>query len=585
MIVPSRGSAPAAPDGRSPREVRGPNAVPKAVRRQSLARGRPIFNAALLASALALSAAVAACQGCQLGSAATPPGDAQAPSGTPTVRIYAVSTGAGALEPCGCSKDQLGGVDHLASFLTAEKSAAPDAWMVAAGPLFFMEPELTADDRQQNLWKAEAIAQAGKRMNLVAFTPGINDWAGGADTLAKLREASGAALLAGNLDGAAGAVPVVVREAGGVKVGFFGLADPKDKVGRAPEGVKARPPMEAAKAALDELAKQGARVIVGIAAIPRGEALRLADNFPQISVLVLGKPGQNGDINDAPRAPVLLGSTLVVETSNHFQTVGVIDLHVSPDEKRDGPITFQDAGGVAKAEELLSLASRIRDLEQKINGWEGNPEIKPEDVAARKADLERLRADRARLEATAATVTGSHFRYRLVEVRDNLGVDKAVHDEMAAFYKRVNEHNRAAFADRKPRAVEAGQAGYVGVDACTDCHDEERKIWDSTKHAHAYATLEKDFKEMNLDCVSCHVTGYDRPGGSTVTFNDKLRDVQCEVCHGPGSLHQKDPNKKGLIIVKPEPQTCVSECHHPPHVEGFDPVAKMKLILGKGHGM
>ena len=40
-------------------------------------------------------------------------------------------------------------------------------------------------------------------------------------------------------------------------------------------------------------------------------------------------------------------------------------------------------------------------------------------------------------------------------------------------------------------------------------------MWDGTPHAHAYATLEKGFKEFNLDCVSCHVTGYGKPGGSS----------------------------------------------------------------------
>ena len=63
-----------------------------------------------------------------------------------------------------------------------------------------------------------------------------------------------------------------------------------------------------------------------------------------------------------------------------------------------------------------------------------------------------------------------------------------------------------------------------------------------------------------------------------------FESVQCEVCHGPGSLHAKTPEKKGLIKVQPEPRSCVAECHHPPHVEGFDPVAKMPLVLGPGHG-
>jgi hypothetical protein len=88
-------------------------------------------------------------------------------------------------------------------------------------------------------------------------------------------------------------------------------------------------------------------------------------------------------------------------------------------------------------------------------------------------------------------------------------------------------------------------------------------------------------KEYNLDCVSCHVTGYGRAGGSTVTHVDKLKDVQCEVCHGPGSLHAAAPT--AVRLSSPGADVCTS-CHHPPHVEGFDPLRKMPLVLGPGHG-
>ncbi|MFO0589937.1 MAG: multiheme c-type cytochrome [Polyangiaceae bacterium] len=538
--------------------------------------------APLLAVMLGLSATLAACQGCK--GPMSPNGEVDGAQDV-SIRLYAVSAAAGALEPCGCSKDQLGGVDKLAAFIDAEKKAHPNAWMVAAGPLFFLDPALRDDDKQQTLWKAEAMAQAAKAMNLLGWAPGFNDWAGGADTLAKLREATGGALLGANLENVPGAVPTVIREVNGLKIGFFGLSDPKDKVGRTPDSVQSKPAMEAARSAVADLRSKGARVLVGIASLPRGEALRIADTLPEISVLILGKPSEAGDTNDQPKPPVLLGTTLVVETSNHLQTVGVIDLHISGADKGPQPVVLKDAGGVAKAEELMSLAARIRDLEVKINAWSGDPNVKPADLAARKADLEKARADKAKLEGAESKVEGSSFNYKLVEVREALGSEKQVKDAMVSYYKRVNEHNKVAFADRKPKAVEKGQASYIGVDACTDCHDEERKVWDGTPHAKAYATLQKDFKEFNLDCTSCHVTGYDKPGGSTISHTEKLQDVQCEVCHGPGSLHLKDPNKKGLIILKPADGFCASTCHHPPHVEGFNQEEKMKLILGKGHGM
>ncbi|MGK4001649.1 multiheme c-type cytochrome [Sorangium sp. So ce1036] len=538
---------------------------------------------AFLIPVLAIAAAggVAACQGCK------PPSQGaatveDAAAARPTVRLYALSTVAGALEPCGCTKDQLGGIDHLAALIEAQRDEAPGRLVLGAGPLLFTDPEVKAERASQDAWKAEAMALAAKEIGLTAWAPGENDWALGAEALVKYSEQSGAALLGGNLEGAQGVRGVVVREVPGVKVGLIGVSDPKGRAGTYPAGVKAGPALDAMKAGVAEAKRQGAQVLVGLAALPRGEALRLADHVPELHVLVLGKPSERGDGNDGPKPPVMIGSTLVVETPNHLQSVAVVDLFVR--DGGDGPLVFADAGGVARAEELMSLSARIRELEIRINGWEGDRTVSAKDVADRKADLERLRAEKAKLEAAKTEVSGSFFRYSAVEVREKLGADKDVAGQLLAYYKRVNTHNKEAFADRVPEPPAKGEASYLGVDACTNCHDEARKVYDATAHARAYATLQQDFKEFNLDCVSCHVTGYGKPGGSTVTHNASLQNVQCEECHGPGSLHAENPEKKGLIVLSPPPESCVSQCHHPPHVEGFDPVAKMELILGPGHG-
>jgi len=533
-----------------------------------------------LALSLVLGGTVAACQGCRPPVPATSEEDA-APK-APTLRLYVISTIAGAIEPCGCSKDQLGGVDHLAAFLRAEQAAAPASLVVGAGPMLFETPELEGDNRTQQEWKAGTLAATAKDLGLAAWAPGLNDWAAGAEALSKYVTESGASLLAGNLEGAPNAQAVIVREVGGARVGLIGVADPRDRAGQTPPGVTTKPAVDAMRAGIAEAKKQGARILIGLASIPRGEALRLVDTFPELNVLVLGKAVEAAHTNDAPKAPMRIGSTLVVETSNHLQSVAVVDLFVRG--AGEGPIVFADASGVERADELVSVAGRIHDLETRIQSWEKGGKVKAEDLAARKADLEKLRADKAKLEEPLPAPAGSFLHYRLVEVREKLGSDPAAKSKMVDYYKRVNEHNRTALADRKPVPAEKGQASYIGVEACTSCHDDERKVWDKTTHAHAYATLEKDFKEFNLDCVSCHVTGYGKPGGSTVAFVDKLKDVGCEECHGPGSLHAKAPQKKDLIILKPDPQSCVMQCHHPPHVENFDPVAKMELILGPGHG-
>ncbi len=527
---------------------------------------------------------LAACQGCRTPPAATADAGPEAVPTQPTVRLYVLSNIAGAIEPCGCTKDQLGGIDHLAAFVQSEASAAPTSLVLGAGPMLFGDPTVTGAQQTQQSWKADTLAAAFKHLGLVAWAPGVNDWAAGSEFLAKAVAASGATLLGGNIDGAPRPAPVVIREIGGVKIGIVGVSDPRNRSGELPTGVSVKPAADAMRAGIADAKRQGARILIGVAAIPRGEALRIVDALPDLNVLVIGKPLEGGHANDAPKAPMQVGNTLVVETSNHLQSVAVVDLFVRAAPGPDAPMVFADASGIARAEDLVSLSGRIHELETRIQSWEKGGKVKPEDLAARKADLEKLRQERVKLEEPLPAPSSSFFRYRLVEVREKLGSEPVVKTQLADYYKRVNDYNKTAFADRKPVAAGAKQASYIGVEECTICHDEERKVWDGTTHSHAYKTLQVDFKEYNLDCVNCHVTGYDKPGGSTVTYVDKLKDVQCEECHGPGSLHAKFPEKKGLIVLKPDPQSCVSQCHHPPHVENFDPIVKMELVLGPGHG-
>jgi hypothetical protein len=525
-----------------------------------------------------LGALVAACHGCHATPSADSASTASSGPEAPTIRVYAVANLAGALEPCGCTKDQLGGIDHLAAFLAEDRKHAKGSLVVAAGPTMFLDPKLDAARATQDKWKAEAISESLADVGLAAFAPGFNDWAGGGPLLASLAKNTGAALVAANLDGA-GAASTAMREVAGVKIGIAGVSDPRYE-GSFPEGVSAKDATASLRAAATKLHKDGANVIIGLASLPRGEALRLAEAVPELSMLVVGKPVDAGEANDAPPPPVLVGPVLVVGTSNHLQTVSVVDLFV-----HGGSYQFQDATGVSNAEAVLSISKRIRDLESRLAAWEGDPSVRPEDIAARRGDLARLREEKERLSNPPPPRAGSFFRYALVEVRSRQGSDAKVEDRMKSYYRRVNDYNRTAFADRKPPEPSPGQSGYAGVEVCETCHEQAKEVWDRTPHAHAYATLSSQFKEFNLDCVSCHVTGYEKPGGSTVTMNATLRNVQCEACHGPGRAHATSPKKPGLITREPAADLCASSCHHPPHVEGFDAAKAKQRIIGPGHGL
>lgn len=536
---------------------------------------------------LGVSVAAAACgktnpAGSTNGTTTTPA--AAVEEGPPTVRLYLLSTVAGALEPCGCSKDQLGGLDHLASFMAREKASAPNRLLLTAGPLLYLDPKPEASHATQEAWKAETIASAMGDMDLAAWAPGYNDFAEGIQGLAAHANRAGAVLLADTVEGGTGRK---LYRVGDVTVGVVGLSEPKGPMGALPrEGVTAAPTTPAAqtKAAVAALRAEGAQLLVVMAALPRGAALRIADRVPEVDVLVVGKPMSRGATNTPQPPPQMIGTTLVVETANHAQTVSVVDVFLSGDIDSGADLTLADGGGVARAAKIVGLTRRINELRARITSWEQGGNVDPRDLAARKSDLARIEAERARLEPEPPPPSGPYFRYRVEEVREELGVDEEVVAAMRQYYKRVNAHNKVALADLKPPEPGPDQARYVGAEACGLCHAEPMAVWQKTDHAKAYATLQKGFKEYNLECVGCHVTGYGKAGGSTVTHNADLQNVQCETCHGPGSRHIQNPQDKSLITLKPDPQGCVEACHHPPHVEGFDPVAKMELVLGPGHG-
>jgi len=534
----------------------------------------------LIFALAALALGLAACEGCR---ASRAPGTAGVPapgSGgvLPTLRLVLATDVAGALEPCGCTRDQLGGLGHLGAWLKKSRVGAPTSVVASAGPLFFMDDKLDAERGDQDRAKAHAMARVLHGLGFTAFAAGANDWADGAPALVALANESGAAVI--TVEGAR-APPfetVIVRDYGALKVGFVGSGQ------AGPSAAGATSPEQEVRRGVDEARTQGANVLVALAAVGRGEAKRIADAVPELTAVLVGSPRATGDGNTTAPPVERVGDVLVIQSANHLQSVAVLDLYLREAPAAGRLVKFADATGLELARERAEIAGQIDDLHVKIAGWQRDPSIAPADIDARRDDLARLEARRDDLDARRPPATGSFFRYVLKEVRESLGSDPEIEAQLVAYYKAVDDHNRVEFADRVPPPPAPGEAGYVGVEACSSCHQEARRVWNGTPHAHAYVALSSQFKEYNLECVGCHVTGYEKPGGSTVTHVSALENVQCEICHGPGSRHLRSPSKQALIVARPDASTCLL-CHHPPHVEGFDPSVKMREVLGPGHGM
>jgi predicted CXXCH cytochrome family protein len=105
---------------------------------------------------------------------------------------------------------------------------------------------------------------------------------------------------------------------------------------------------------------------------------------------------------------------------------------------------------------------------------------------------------------------------------------------------------------------------YVGAATCTDCHSEYHADWSGTIHATAFDTLVQDGEGDNPACFPCHSVGYGRTSGFVdLDTTPHLANVQCENCHGPGSLHVGDPDNVHLEVELDSSLcgACHQSCH------------------------
>ena len=139
-------------------------------------------------------------------------------------------------------------------------------------------------------------------------------------------------------------------------------------------------------------------------------------------------------------------------------------------------------------------------------------------------------------------------------------------EERHALLQRRDKRERTLFAD----------AEYVGSDTCMSCHSDEHERWSNGPHAKAFATLEAKNQSQNAECLACHTTGFEKPGG----FPDAgpgLQNVGCESCHGPGGNHVgPEAKREGTILRLTEKcGSCVilqicGTCHDDANDPGFE---------------
>jgi 2',3'-cyclic-nucleotide 2'-phosphodiesterase (5'-nucleotidase family) len=493
---------------------------------------------------------------------------------TPDLRLVLLTDPKGYLEPCGCQMRPLGGIDKLATELTKARSGKAPVLVLAAGDLTFgsvLRPEDVKEAGQQEVWRAETLVDVWSSLKFAAVTPGPLDLNQAPDVRETVLKHSQFPWLAENLTGPNNAAfgRARVLEAGGIKVGVFGLLAPSPAL-HLPSDVTLDPKLgDVAHKTAEGLRAQGARIVIALLSGDRKSAREVADAGADLVVL-------GGVDQEKPLTPTVIdGKGIVVNAGYQGQRMVTLDLEL------DAAGEWHDASEWTLREAQTDLEHDVKELEQKIAAWSKDAKVKASDLDAQRTRLAALQAE---LKARSVpSYSGRWFAADVLELSPEVRGDPEIAKKIDDYDRRVNDWNRDHLK-RPPLPAPEGAAHYVGSESCQGCHAEAYAWWKSTKHGRAYATLEKVHKEFNLSCVGCHVTGYNQPGGSTVTHVTNLKDVGCENCHGPGSLHSAAPEQAGLVARDTPEAVCVS-CHNHEHSDRFVYEAFKPLLRAPGHGL
>ncbi len=425
------------------------------------------------------------------------------------LRLLVVGALRGMLEPCGCGKHPLGGIDRLATAIAAARADATPTLLLFAGDLYFAPRAGTEPLPMQAQYQAQTLASIVRTLHPDALVPGLADYAQGANQLYSLARIAGAPQLGAGIvlgDEVAAASPserlqpALLRALGDLRVGISAVvAEPAAHWPAAARG-PVDPAAEASRQ-VQALRDQGAQLVVlSVQAEPQLAAQIAAKSGAQL-VIASGPAGQSS-------RPTQLAATTLLQAGEQGEGLWVVDLRLA-------------------AHQPASISAHYQPIDASV----------PADPAVR-AQLTRL-------------------------------------------FARINAHNAQLQTQVQPPPK--GVAAYVGSRTCAACHTQAFFWWRSSAHGRAYETLRKRGRELDLDCVGCHVTGFERPGGSTVTHLDELEAVGCESCHGPGSLHVDSPASVRVNARRSVAEQVCTPCHDALHSEAFVYATYRARLLVPGH--
>ncbi len=467
-------------------------------------------------------------------------------AGSPThLAIFVTADLQGQLLPCGCSEGMRGGLGRAAAQLARARAEGLSVVYLDAGDALFAHAGLHPDEAVEDERKAKAVAQAMRAMGLQARATGPLD------------DVQGAAFRTS-----------------------LGLPEVPDGTGRVLAvaghrlGVVAAHSAKALVEGAAQVRAEGADFVVALYGGSLEAALGALRGVDGVDVVVTAQEAAVVTVDDDSR--LVKGAVPVARVQSRGRALLRLDVRF------DGSGRFGFLSSSQDVErEAATQDERIALLKREL-ALPGQSAERKRVLTERLATLVDKRA--ALAPAPTASVTNS-FTVRFIPLETTLPSDPAVDQVVESFDADVSKLNLAwAKAHGQDCAApKLGEAAYLGNAACEKCHPATFDVYLKTGHARAYRELEHVHKHYRLECVACHVVGFQQPGGVCRVDRVAGRDaVGCENCHGPGSLHAALPNDQSMPRNAPTRAVCLG-CHTPENSPHFDYAVYLPRVLGPGH--
>ncbi len=472
------------------------------------------------------------------------------------VQVLVVSELMGYIEPCGCTIDlKLGAIERLDALIRTHRSRGPSA-VLTVGSHLHDHAHLKDHSLAQERAKATLIRSILSDLEIDAHLAGPLDRAAGESFYRELGKKYPLPELSGLEKTPLPTINSRLLELEGAKVGVIGLGHQDVDTGYS----------SLISQSVNALESKGADLLIVMSTAPRASLRRLALEFPQVSLWILGRGAQEEQSLSPVEHNDQSQRSYIVEAGDRGRHLGVIRLYGL---KSDGPLL--DTVG-DRQRELKSLDLKIK-MRERFAGMSQSPFAK--------AGLSALIDQRQKLNLAPLSHPAKRIEYQLIPIDQNIPANPVIKERVEKYQESLAALNMKSASQVKPPPPNGN--GYAGAAECQICHPDADEFWKKTRHAHAWKTLVDAKKTFDVECVSCHVTGWQEPGGSALGHTEKLQDVQCESCHGPAAKHAEIGGGESYVNLKVPSETCET-CHNHLHSPKFNYSSYRAKIIGPGHG-